>query len=147
MQIHTLSVEKKKSQKRVGRGGKRGTTSGKGTKGQGAHNKHKSPLFEGGRTSLLDRMKKARGFKSPKSKRTTLTLGFLEKHFSNGEEVSRESILAKKLFSPKKTIGGFKVVASGSLSKSLSFDAKIRFSDSALDAAKKAGGVVPGKEE
>ncbi len=143
MQIHTLSVEKKKGRKRVGRGGRRGTTSGKGTKGQKARTGASvDPLFEGGRTTLLERMKKVKGFKSPKPKRVTLTLAFLEKHFSAGEEVSRATILGKKLFSPKHVTGGFKVVGSGTLSKSLSFDAKIRFSDTALDLVKKAGCTI-----
>ena len=61
MQIHQLKLAKRKKTKTIGRGGKRGTTSGRGTKGQGAHNKHKSPLFEGGRSSLIERMKKLRG--------------------------------------------------------------------------------------
>ena len=143
MQIHTLSIEKKKSRKRIGRGGCRGTTSGKGTKGQKSRTGASvDPLFEGGRSSLLERMKKVKGFKSPKPKRVTLTLSFLEKHFKAGGEVSRATILAKKLFSPRYMAGGFKVVASGTLTKALSFDSRIHFSDTALVAVKKAGCTI-----
>lgn len=142
MQIHSLTLPERKPKKRIGRGGRRGTTSGRGTKGQGAHNKHKSPLFEGGRSSLLDRMKKVKGFKSPKAKPVTLTLAFLDRHFKDGETVSRETILMKKLFSPKHVTGGFKVVATGTLGKKLSFDAGALFSESARAAVEKAGCTV-----
>ncbi|MEI7749919.1 MAG: 50S ribosomal protein L15 [Candidatus Moraniibacteriota bacterium] len=143
MQIHTLSVEKKPGRKRVGRGGNRGKTAGRGTKGQKSRSGASvDPLFEGGRSSIIDRLKKVKGFKSPNPKRTTLTLAFLEHHFEAGDEVSRETLIAKKLFSPKKVTGGFKVVSSGELSKALSFDSRIRFSDTALEAVKKAGGTI-----
>ncbi|NTW14874.1 MAG: 50S ribosomal protein L15 [Candidatus Moranbacteria bacterium] len=143
MQINTLSVAKKPERKRVGRGGRRGKTAGRGTKGQKARSGASiDPLFEGGRSSLVERLKKVKGFKSPRPKRVALTLGFLERHFSAGEEVSRETILGKKLFSPKHVEGGFKVVGSGELSKALTFDSRIRFSDTALEAVKKAGGTV-----
>lgn len=142
MQIHSLTLPKRKSKKRIGRGGRRGTTSGRGTKGQGAHNKHKSPLFEGGRSTLLDRMKKVKGFKSPKAKPMTLTLSFLDRHFEDGETVSCETILGKKLFSPKHLRGGIKVVATGTLGKKLSFDGGTLFSETALVAVKKVGCAV-----
>ncbi len=143
MQIHTLSVEKKKSRKRIARGGRRGTTSGRGTKGQKSRSGSSvDPLFEGGRTSLIERMKKVKGFKSPRSKRTAITLAFLDRHFEAGEEVSRATLLKKKLFSPKNVMGGFKVISSGTLSKALLFDSRIRFSDTALLAIQKSGSTV-----
>lgn len=143
MQIHTLSTEKKKGRKRIGRGGRRGTTAGRGSNGQKSRTGSSvDPLFEGGRTTLLERMKKVKGFKSPRAKRVTLPLSLLEKHFEAGEEVSRATIIGKKLFSPKHTAGGFKVVSGGELTKKLSFDSKIRFSESALSAVKKAGCTV-----
>jgi large subunit ribosomal protein L15 len=143
MQIHTLSVEKKKGRKRIGRGGRRGTTAGRGSNGQKSRTGSSvDPLFEGGRTTLLERMKKVKGFKSPKPKRVALTLSFLEKHFDAGEEVSRTTIIGKKLFSPKHVNGGFKVVASGKLTKALLFDAKIRFSETALVAVKAVGCTI-----
>jgi len=54
MHIHTLSSNlPKKSRKRIGRGGKRGTYSGKGQKGQKARSGAKiSPLFTGGSAAL-----------------------------------------------------------------------------------------------
>lgn len=143
MQIHTLSVEKKKDRKRIGRGGRRGTTAGRGSNGQKSRTGSSvDPLFEGGRTTLLERMKKVKGFKSPRPKRVTLSLSFLDKHFEAGDEVNRATIIGKKLFSPKHVTGGFKVVSSGELTKKLSFDAKIRFSETALAAVKAAGCTI-----
>jgi len=143
MQINTLRVDAKPGRKRVGRGGRRGKTAGRGTKGQKSRSGASiDPLFEGGRSSYIERLKKVKGFKSPRAPRTTITLAFLEKHFEAGEEVSRETLIEKKLFSPKRVEGGFKVVASGTISKALSFESRIRFSESALEAVKKAGGTV-----
>jgi large subunit ribosomal protein L15 len=54
MHIHTLSSNlSQKSRKRIGRGGKRGTYSGKGQKGQKSRSGSKiSPLFTGGSAAL-----------------------------------------------------------------------------------------------
>ena len=82
MQIHQLKLNKRKSRKRVGRGGKRGTFSGRGMKGQKARSGAKiDPLFEGGRSSLVERLKKTRGFKSPHGKKININLNDLERIF------------------------------------------------------------------
>ncbi|NTW14065.1 MAG: 50S ribosomal protein L15 [Candidatus Moranbacteria bacterium] len=143
MQIHSLSVPKRPGKKRVGRGGRRGKTAGRGTKGQKSRSGASvDPLFEGGRSSLIDRLKKVRGFKSPHVKRATVSLSFLEKHFELGETVNRDALIQKKLFSPKQLSGGIKVVATGTISKKLVFDSRIRFSETAQAAIEKAGGTI-----
>lgn len=143
MQIHSLKTKNRPKKKRIGRGGTRGTTAGRGTKGQKARSGASvDPLFEGGRSTLIDRLKKVRGFKSPNPKRTTVTLAFLEQHFDDGEEVSRETLVEKKLFSPAAVRGGIKVVSTGTLTKKLVFDSRIRFSGTAEEAVKAAGGTV-----
>ena len=91
MQIHELTLAPRKEVKRIGRGGKRGTTSGRGTKGQGAHGKKKDPLFEGGRSTLIDRMKKSRGFKSPHAKKVALTFTQINARYVDGEVMMTES--------------------------------------------------------
>jgi len=142
MQIHEISAPKRHGRKRVGRGGKYVKTAGRGTKGQKARSGSSvDPLFEGGRSTLIDRLKKVRGFKSPRPKRATVTLGVLERHFQPGEEVSRESLIGKKLFTPAALRGGIKIVSKGTLSKKLLFDSRIRFSGSAEEAVKAAGGT------
>ena len=74
MQIHELQLANPKDRKRIARGGQRGTTSGRGSKGQKAcSGGNVDPLFEGGRSSLIQRMKKLRGFVSPHKKALTFT--------------------------------------------------------------------------
>ena len=75
MQIHQLKLKKRKKRKTIGRGGKRGTYSGRGNKGQKARSGgNVDPLFEGGRSSLVERLKKVRGFKSPHAKKININL-------------------------------------------------------------------------
>ncbi|NCU41348.1 MAG: 50S ribosomal protein L15 [Candidatus Moranbacteria bacterium] len=143
MQIHEIITERKKSRKRVGRGGKRGTYSGRGNKGQKSRSGgNVDPLFEGGRSSLVERMKKNRGKKAFSPKKITVTLTKLEKSFENGEMVSLETLLAKKILSKKTFSFGAKVVATGSLTKKLIISGDILLSSSAQGAIEKLGGTV-----
>src|SRR5438477_8623277 len=78
-----------KKRKRVGRGGKRGGTSGRGHKGQNARSGGpKGRGFEGGQTPLQRRLPK-RGFNNaPFSKEVALVnIKSLERVFSEGTEV------------------------------------------------------------
>ena len=123
MQIHEIITERKKSRKRVGRG-------------------NVDPLFEGGRSSLVERMKKSRGKKAFSSKKITVTFAKLEKSFENGEKVSLETLLAKKILSKKTFSFGAKIVATGTLTKKLSISEDVLLSSSAQEAIEKLGGVV-----
>lgn len=59
MQLHDLVSSVNKSKKRIGRGGKRGTTSGRGTKGQKSRSGHRMrPAVR----DLILRLPKRRGF-------------------------------------------------------------------------------------
>jgi large subunit ribosomal protein L15 len=143
MQIHQLTTKKRKARKTVGRGGKRGTYSGRGNKGQKARSGASiDPLFEGGRSSLVERLKKVRGFKSPNPKKNVVTLVMLEKKFSDGEIVSMETLLKKRLLTKKNFQAGAKILSTGVLTKKLTIDKNILLSDSAKDAIIKAGGTV-----
>lgn len=142
MQIHQLTLKTRKRRKLIGRGGKRGTTSGRGTKGQGAHGKKKDPLFEGGRSSLTERMKKLRGFKSPHAKAFTVTLDRLNQSFADGEKVTRDSFVTKKLFGKVVRRYGVKIVLTGALKKKLLIGKDIDASAGALEALKKAGCTI-----
>ncbi|MDD2767046.1 MAG: 50S ribosomal protein L15 [Candidatus Moranbacteria bacterium] len=120
MQIHQLTVTKKKSRKRIGRGGKRGTTAGRGSNGQKSRSGASvDPLFEGGRSTFLERLKKVRGFKSIHQKKCLVKLFQLEQAFSDGETVSLATLLAKKLVPKTATALGVKIVATGELKKKL----------------------------
>lgn len=143
MQIHQLTVKKRKAKKTVGRGGKRGTYSGRGNKGQKARSGASiDPLFEGGRSSLVERLKKVRGFKSKSPKKTVVKLEGLEKAFKDGETVSMETLLKAKLVSKKDSNAGAKILGTGKISKKLTIASDILLSESAKAAIIKAGGTI-----
>lgn len=144
MQIHELTTSRKrKAKKTVGRGGKRGTYSGRGNKGQKARSGASiDPLFEGGRSSLTERLKKVRGFKSRNAKKSVVKLEALEKAFVGGSEVSVESLVAAKLVDKKDVKNGVKILASGEIKKKLTIAKNILLSQTAKDAIIKAGGKI-----
>lgn len=143
MQIHQLTTKKRKPRKTIGRGGKRGTYSGKGNKGQKARSGASiDPLFEGGRSSLIERMKKVRGFKSAQPKKNVIKLSDLDKKFKDGEIVSIESLIKVGLISRKDAKSGTKILSSGVISKKVVIDKNILFSETAKDAIIKAGGTI-----
>lgn len=132
MQIHQLKLTTRKKKKVIGRGGKRGTTSGKGTKGQKARSGgNVDPLFEGGRSTFIERLKKVKGFKAVSPKRITITLAQLDRAFQDGETVSVEALLAKKIVDRKARVAGVKIVSTGKLTKKLKLDEAIFASESA----------------
>ncbi len=139
MQIHQLKVNKKESRKRVGRGGKRGTYSGRGMKGQKSRSGVSiNPLFEGGRSSLMERLKKMPGFKSPHPKKININLNDLEGNFKNGETVTVDNLVKIGLVGKIEAKHGVKILGDGKLTKKLSVDKKILMSKSAKEAIEKA---------
>lgn len=135
MQIHQLSVVKKKGRKRIGRGGKRGTTSGRGSNGQKSRSGASvDPLFEGGRSTFLERLKKVRGFKSIHQKKCLVTLTGLEYACVDGEVITIALLIDKKL-APKTALArGVKIVATGSLKKKLTLGADVTASEKAKES-------------
>ncbi|HPN54331.1 MAG TPA: 50S ribosomal protein L15 [Candidatus Moranbacteria bacterium] len=143
MQIHELKTKKREKRKTIGRGGKRGTYSGKGNKGQKARSGAKiDPLFEGGRSSLIMRLKKVRGFKSVNAKKNVVKLETLEKKFKDGETISIETLVKANLMKKTEAKNGVKILATGKISKKFNVDKKILLSKSAKDAIIKAGGTI-----
>jgi len=128
----------------VGRGGKRGKTSGRGTKGQNARAGHKK------RPEVRDAIKKlpklrGRGVNSLLSIKkpvAIVSLATLERNFSVGALVNPNTLRAKKLFGTRPTkFLQVKVLGNGSLLKALKVtDCKV--SASAREAILKAGGSV-----
>ena len=100
MQLNTLKSKTERIRStRVGRGGKRGKTSGRGTKGQKARAGHRM------RPELRDIIKKFpkhRGynFKSFEVKPSPVNLSVIEKSFAQGESVTPQILLDKKLVNP-----------------------------------------------
>ena len=137
-----------KKRKRVGRGGSRGGTSGRGHKGQNARSGGpKGRGFEGGQTPLQRRLPK-RGFTNARfSKEISLVnLSSLERVFEDGTEINALLLAQHGLIKPKKTEkqdikkGTFvKILGDGVLSKKLTISVNA-FSASAIQAIEKAGG-------
>lgn len=143
MQIHELELSPKKSRKRVGRGGKRGTYSGRGVKGQKSRSGgNVDPLFEGGRSSLVERMKKVRGVKAFRQPKVTVTLAKINRLFEDGDVVSIAALVEKKILSHKTRVRGVKVVASGDITKKVTISDRIAISQKAYDAIIATGGSV-----
>jgi len=135
MQIHQLKVAKKKLRKRIGRGGKTGTTAGRGSNGQKSRSGASvDPLFEGGRSTLLERMKKVRGFKSIHPKKQTVSLSELERVLSDGDKVTTTLLVEKRLVDKKAFKDGVKILSDGTLTKKLSLGDDVTASEKAKAA-------------
>ena len=145
MQKHELKRRIKVSKRnRVGRGGKRGKTAGRGHKGQRAR------AGTGVRPEMRDVIKKlpklrGRGINSNKSikvKVQTVNLATVEDNFNDGEKVTPKSLHTKKLV--KKTSGKLpvvKILGNGDLKKKITVLNCI-VSASAKEKIEKAGGKV-----
>jgi len=143
MQIHELKVKAKKTRKRIGRGGKRGTYSGRGMKGQKARSGgNVDPLFEGGRTTLIEKLKKVRGFKAITPKKNVVNLDTIEKKFKSGDTVSTKTLLEARIIQKSKAGNGTKILGSGAIKKEVTTDKDIFVSEPAKKAIEKAGGKV-----
>jgi large subunit ribosomal protein L15 len=142
MQINTLKLKhKRKAKKTIGRGGKKGTYCGKGMKGQKARSGAKiDPLFEGGRSTLIDHMKKKRGFKAVSYKKEIVNLENIARVFKNGDVVSTKSLIETGLVDKMKAKNGIKILGIGEIKAKLQIDKEIILSNSAKKAVEKAGG-------
>jgi large subunit ribosomal protein L15 len=161
MNIHEIKPKTQRQfKKRVGRGGKRGTYSGKGTKGQksraGAGVK---PGFRGGDNRIWQLFPKNRGaskkpggsgndgphpkhrfFRLHREKPIILGLNPINEAFDEGETITPQVLLEKGVikFIPRK---GVKILGDGSISKKMEFEG-FMFSQSAREKIAKAGGKI-----
>ena len=111
MQIHELQPKNKfKKKKRIGRGGKRGTYSGKGMKGQKSRSGTKrGSLVEKGRSSWVKRFPKLGGFQSVYLSNIVVKTSQIEKYFKTGETVDEKSLIKKGIIDkPKRGKSGKK---------------------------------------
>jgi len=145
----------RKSQKRVGRGGKRGTTSGGGTKGQksrtGASVK---PGFRGGDNRLWQLFPKQKGvskkpggkgphkkhryFRLKHDKPAVFNLGFFNQ-FTDIDVITPEILEQKGLLPNNKSV--IKVLGDGELKRKLTFEGFV-FSKTAKQKITKLGGII-----
>lgn len=149
MQINTLKLKNpKKKRKVIGRGGKKGTYSGRGNKGQKARSGASiNPLFEGGRSTLIDHMKKKRGFKSLKSEIAIVKIEILEKKFNDGDVVDKESLIKSGIADKIKAENGIKILGGTPVTKKLTIAKEIKISASSGKAIEKAGGKMEIEKE
>lgn len=127
-----------KNRKRAGRGtaSGQGKTAGKGQDGQKSRGGTKAK-FEGGQMPLARRLPKF-GFKSPfKTRYNEINVRILERSFADGEEVTPEILLEKRLI--REPLDGVKVLAHGDLTKKLTVRAH-KFSEGAAAKIKAQGG-------
>ena len=145
MQLHQIKpIHKKKRKKRIGRGGKRGTYSGRGIKGQKARAGRKlKPVIR----ELIKRYPKLRGykFKPIKPKPIVVNIGILNKKFKEGEIVSPQVLLEKKIIRKiKGRVPEVKILGKGEIKKPLIIKDCL-FSNSAKEKIEKAGGKINSK--
>ncbi len=148
MQLHTLTPRtKSKKPAPVGRGGKRGKTSGRGGKGQTARAGHKiRPEVR----DLIKKLPKRRGFGKNRSRtvRTNriplaaVNLAALEMAYEKGETVSPATLLAKGLVRREKgRAPRVKILGTGEVTKALVVE-KCLLSGSARAALQNAGATI-----
>lgn len=135
------------SKKRVGRGIGSGTgkTAGRGHKGQKARSgSRKQATFQGGQMPILRRFPKF-GFNNIFAKKyATINLGDIEKFIKSGKIDAKKAITIDSLFDSKilnRKYNGLKVLAKGEIKTAVNIKA-IKWSKSAEDAIKKAGGSI-----
>ena len=148
MQLHELQPNHKSATaRRIGRGGKRGKTSGRGHKGQ------KARAGNSTRPEMRDFIKKlpklrghgvnrARTVNSGRVQPVVVNVAALEKHFAAGDTVSPKTLVAKGVVD---TVGKrapvVKLLANGDLSHALTITS-CTVSAAAAEKIKAAGGTI-----
>ena len=152
MQLHELRpTTKNKRRKRVGRGGKRGTYSGHGSKGQKSRAGARiRPGFRGGDNPIWKLFPKQRGatkkvdikhakFQVRRPKPAIVNLHVLGVRFQDGDNVSPTSLIKIRIINSAKN--NVKTLGNGELTKKLNFSG-VKFSKSAQEKILKVGGTV-----
>jgi len=142
MQLHTLTRKTpNKKHKIVGRGGKRGKTSGRGTKGQKARAGHRiRPDIR----DVIKKLPKLRGYRntSIELKCKLVNLATLERLFTDGETVTRAELRTRGAIGGRKgVLPGVKILGDGEITKKLTIQGCM-ISASAKEKVEKAGGSI-----
>ena len=147
MQLHELKPSSpRKTSKRIGRGGKRGKTSGKGHKGQAARsgNSTRPEMRE-----IIKKLPKLRGHgknrgktvNSGKVRPLVVNVSALEV-FESGATVSPKTLVTTGVLSSAKgRVPAVKILGNGNLTKKLSVE-DCQVSGSAKEKIEQAGGSV-----
>ncbi len=141
VQIHQIRPTiKKKAKKLVGRGGKRGTYSGRGSKGQRAHGVRVKPHLR----EIIKRLPKKRGYRfaSIQTKPVVVNLKVLERKFKEGDKITPQILVEAGVINLLKgKVPEVKLLGSGNVSKKL-LVSECQISQSAREKIMKAGGKI-----
>jgi large subunit ribosomal protein L15 len=145
MQIHQLKRKtENKKKKTVGRGGRRGKTSGRGTKGQNARaGRKKRPELR----DIIKKIPKIRGRgknlnTSIQTKPVVVNLNKVAAAYKAGDEVNPQTLLTHGLIEKSKgNMPKVKILGDGELDKALVFTGCV-CSASAKEKIEKAGGKI-----
>lgn len=147
MQLHELKrATSQKAPKRVGRGGGRGKTSGRGTKGQKARSGHSI------RPDIREQLKKIPklrgrgigGLISIQAKPLVVNLVALEKAFASGDTITPELLVKRGLVRMRKnasTTATVKILGTGEVTKKFIISGCV-VSGSVKSKIEKAGGSI-----
>ncbi len=148
MQLHNITQSTGITKdRRIGRGGKRGKTSGKGHKGQKSRAGHKIRPVE---RDIIKRIPKRRGHGKNRArtvnagrvKPSVVNLAALETAFTTGDKVSPKELVAKKLVRAESgKLPLVKILGQGTLTKGLTIS-NCEVSKTAKEAIEKVGGQV-----
>lgn len=145
MSLHELKSIRK-AKKRVGRGGKRGTTSGRGTKGQKSRSGH---VIRPAERDLILKLPKKRGFRNkPKTdKPFAVNLGDISTalmgHSAHPVRITSEMLKEVGVVG-RKFRGEVKILGTGEIKFPITVDKAIAVSKSASEKIAAAGGKVEG---
>ena len=142
MQIHQLKpTHKPKARKQIGRGGKKGTYSGRGIKGQSSRSGRKMvPIIR----ELIKRYPKLKGYRSfsMQDKTVILNLDILNKSANDGDNIDPKILIKKGLVQNLgKKLPKIKILGGGKIDKKL-FIEKCEVSKTAKESIEKAGGTI-----
>ena len=140
MQTHEIKRTTKQRKKvQVGRGGKRGKTSGRGTKGQNARaGRKKYPEIR----NVIKKLPKLRGYRfhTIQKKALEVNLDILEKNFAAGDKISPREI-SEKIFKRKGDGSRIKILNKGELTKKLEISGCL-CSKGAKEKIESVGGTI-----
>ena len=139
MQLHQLQPTHphKRGKIRVGRGGKRGTTSGRGTKGQRSRAGRR---IRPGERDFIQRLPKLRGVKNKPVTEESFIVNIRDLGKVSGTIINRETLIRAGLV-PARGRNRVKILGKGDLSTAFTVE-KILVSRGALKKIEHAGGKV-----
>lgn len=130
-----------KKKKRVGRGGKRGTYSGRGMKGQKSRAGRKmQPMIR----ELIKKYPKLRGYRARRREKkiVEINIAILDEKFKGGEIINPKILIEKKIIKRiKGRIPLVKILGRGKIKKKLIIN-NCQVSKGAKEKIEKAGGEV-----